>query len=125
MDELKGLRILVVEDDFASVALIKEFFKVTQADLVFAKTGNEILEQVHKFSFDLILMDINMPGMSGLEATKIIRSEGNDIPIIAQTAYAFENEKADCLKAGCNAYISKPFSENELFALIKDIIHSK
>ncbi len=122
MDELKGLRILVVEDDFASAALIEEFFKTSQTHLIFAKTGNEALERVHKSSFDLILMDISMPGMSGLEVTKIIRSEGNDIPIIAQTAYAFENEKADCLKAGCNAYISKPFSENELFALIKDTI---
>jgi len=67
----------------------------------------------------LILMDIKMPGMGGLEATREIRKKNGTIPIIAQTAHAFTTDKERALEAGCNDYISKPIQGKELMRLIR------
>ncbi|WP_462281699.1 response regulator, partial [Salinivirga cyanobacteriivorans] len=68
---------------------------------------------------DLILMDVKMPVMSGLDATRKIKASKPELPIIAQTAYAMEDEKQHCLDAGCDDYIAKPIDPNDLFTLLK------
>jgi len=69
-------------------------------------------------NIDLVLMDIRMPVMDGIEATKLIKQIRPDLPIIAQTAYAFSEEKNKILSIGCDEYLSKPLENNKLNALI-------
>lgn len=82
--------------------------------LLWAKDGYEAVEMYKRDQPDLILMDIKMPRMDGLEATRIIRSYSNEIPIIALTAYAFEADRERALEAGCNDFVTKPVSEEML-----------
>jgi CheY-like chemotaxis protein len=93
--------------------------------VVLAETGTAALEALEKRSFDLVLMDVQMPEMDGLEATASVRlreqSTGKHIPIIAMTAHAMVGDKDRCLQAGMDAYISKPLSVKDLFATIEHL----
>jgi len=75
-----------------------------------------------KNEVDLILMDIKMPEMDGLDATKAIKKVDKEIPIIAQTAFAMENDEKMSLEAGCDAYISKPIRKHKLFELLNEYL---
>lgn len=112
--DLSDKKILVAEDDFNSYLLIEAFLNDTKANLIHVTSGNQIVRSVKKNKPDLILMDIDMPRMNGIQATKLIRKEGETMPIIAQTAYASEKEKQICLTAGCTDYISKPLEKKNL-----------
>lgn len=87
---------------------------------IHAENGAEaILALKNNPDFALILMDLKMPVLDGLEATRKIRQFNKTIPIIAQTAYAFSSDKKNAIEAGCNAYISKPIKKSELISLIQ------
>jgi CheY-like chemotaxis protein len=79
-----------------------------------ANNGLEVLQALHEKSYDVVLMDIQMPEMDGLEATRRIRDSGLNTRIIAMTAHALEGDKAECLQAGMNEYITKPINIEEL-----------
>ncbi len=120
--QLNKLRILVAEDDEVSRELIKFSLSPLVAELKFAVNGEETLRAFQEDPrVDLILMDIKMPKMNGLEVTRKIRSFDQNIPIIAQTAYAQLGDKEEALAAGCNAYISKPIEVASLKQMIKSI----
>ncbi len=119
---LSGKTILVAEDDFSSYFLIEQFLNETKARIVHAQTGQEVLDLMEKEKAELILMDINMPVMDGLEATRLVREADNKIPIVAQTAYAMENEKLKCFEAGCDDYISKPLTKSILLEKLKKLM---
>ena len=93
--------------------------------VVVAKNGLEAVERHKSGDFDLILMDVQMPEMDGLEATRVIRGSehatGKRIPIIAMTAHAFKKDQQACLEAGMDAYVSKPISKSLLFETIQDL----
>lgn len=108
----------MAEDDFNSYLLIDAILKKTKARLVHISTGDQILDAYKQYQPDLILMDINMPRVNGIQATKLIRKDDQHTPIIAQTAYALENEKQMCLDAGCTDYIAKPIDRLKLMAKI-------
>jgi PAS domain S-box-containing protein len=120
---LDGARILLVEDNSMNQFLATQILKKWNADVKLAENGLEALTILKNNSFDLVLMDLQMPEMSGYEATKHIRS-GKDnirnpkIPIIALTADAFEETKIKVLKTGMNDLITKPFKQDELFSKI-------
>jgi hypothetical protein len=112
------LNVLVVEDNAVSRVLAVQLLKKEGHDAVTAHHGKEALELLAKYAFDLVLMDIRMPVMDGLEATKAIRNglvEGldPDIPIVAMTAYAIKGDKERFLEAGMNGHITKPLSSLE------------
>lgn len=90
--------------------------KILDSDytLIWAKDGVEAIEMFKQHHPELILMDIKMPRMDGLEAIRIIRTYSEEIPIIALTAYAFEADKEKALEAGCNDFVTKPVSEKAL-----------
>lgn len=91
--------------------------------LVWAKNGQEALEIYQRDSnIDLILMDFRMPVMNGYEATMAIRSFDSGIPIIALTAYAQDEEKDLILHAGCNAFLSKPVRNEQLFKMVNHFL---
>ena len=74
---------------------------------------------------DLVLMDVKMPDMDGYAVTRKVREYNTDVLIIAQTAYAVESDRDKAMEAGCNAYISKPIREEELFPLISKLLNSE
>jgi CheY-like chemotaxis protein len=101
-------RILIAEDTDVNYVLLVEALRKTGVQVFRAKNGKEAVEICSQNEFDLILMDINMPVMNGLEATKQIREFRKDVAIVAQTAQVDESDSEECLKAGCDDFISKP-----------------
>lgn len=103
--------ILVAEDDDSNFKLIKAIIG-KKCDIEWAKNGQEMVElfQQHQDKTKAMLMDIKMPVMNGLEATKIIRESNKDIPIIMQTAYAFSSDKDNAMQAGATEVLVKPIT---------------
>ena len=106
-------KILVAEDVESNFILLKNLIG-REYTLLWAKDGVEAIEMYKQYQPDLILMDIKMPRMDGLEATHIIRSYSKEVPIIALTAYAFETDKELALEMGCNDFVTKPVSQEAL-----------
>lgn len=119
--DLTGWELYIAEDDFASFYYLKTLLAPTGATISHAENGLKLLNMLGDNMADLILLDINMPVMSGYECIREIRKAGNNIPVIAQTAYAMSEEKDRCLKEGCNGYISKPVSRAELYRIINEL----
>ena len=111
--------ILIAEDDDINYEYIKEIFRHYQVRISRTISGKDTLEKALTSSdIDLILMDIQLPELDGWEITKILRKHNINIPIIAQTAYAFESDKQKSLLAGCNAFIAKPIKSSELIEVV-------
>lgn len=118
-EKLKELKILIAEDDNVSKVLISILIKPLSSQLIMVSNGLEAIEALQKNpDLDLLLIDINMPKMGGLEATKLIREFNKEIIIIAQTAYGMQTDRDKAIAAGCTDYISKPINKVELLALI-------
>jgi|GEM_PF-3080928 len=123
MPDYTGKTFLIAEDETDNFQLLNIFITRTGARILWAKNGEEAVKIFRdNDNIDMILMDIKMPVMNGLEATKQIRKVNKDIPIIAQTAYAQLGDKELTLEAGCNNYISKPIQRKTLFELISKYI---
>lgn len=123
---LTGIKILLAEDNEFNQMLALSILQSWGADVSVAKNGKEALKKVKKIKFDIILMDIQMPEMDGLEATENIRRKLHlNTPIIALTANALKDDKENYLKYGINDYISKPFITDELYKKIRDLIPKK
>ncbi len=119
----KPTDILVVEDSDSNLALIELYFAPTACRLDFAMNGYEAVEKFKAKPYALILMDIQMPVMDGLEATRIIRKmeqEHGDapVPIVAVTANAFKEDEENCMAAGCTDYLAKPISKAKLLECV-------
>jgi CheY-like chemotaxis protein len=113
---LKNKRILIVEDDIVNFEYLRELLEMAKAKIIHAATGLEALELFNQQNIDAVLLDIKIPPPDGLEVARLIKSsDKKKVPVIAQTAKAFQKDKKDCLDAGCDEYISKPFPINELF----------
>jgi CheY-like chemotaxis protein len=123
LQSVHKLNILLVEDDPVSQLIMKQISKLKGWHLKVSSNGREALDICANNDFDLILMDIQMPEMSGFEVTKVIRERekltGHHIPIIATTAYAMSGDKERCLANGMNDYISKPIDINRLHESIE------
>ena len=113
-------KILVVDDDETSLMLLKIMVKPLASNLFQAITGIEAVEICRiNPDIDLVLMDIDMPGMDGHEATRQIREFNKEVVIIAQTAIALTGEREKAMEAGCNDYILKPINKEKLLGLIQ------
>jgi signal transduction histidine kinase/DNA-binding response OmpR family regulator len=113
------IRILVVEDNELNQSLLRHLLTGWKLSFVIVRNGIEALEQLRIGKFDLVLMDVQMPGMDGYTATQEIRTKLKlETPVIAMTAHAFPGEREKCLGYGMNEYIAKPIKEKELFGLI-------
>jgi signal transduction histidine kinase/ActR/RegA family two-component response regulator len=118
--QLKKLKILVAEDDEISYSLLAKTLQKLSKEVIQAKTGLEAVMACRKNpDIELVLMDIKMPDMDGLEATRQIRQFNKDVIIIVQTAYVISIDREKALEAGCNDYISKPINLTLLNELIK------
>ncbi len=118
------LHLLLAEDNKINQKLALKILEKKDYRVDVVDNGKEAIEALENVPYDLVLMDLQMPEMGGLEATEIIRGSANtvlnpDVPIIAMTAHAMTGDKQKCLEAGMNGYVSKPINKNELFAEIE------
>jgi len=116
-----GQKILVVDDDDVSFFLVQEILSAYSFEITRAHNGIEAMEffRNHENPFDLVIMDIRMPQMNGYEATRRIKEINPHVPVIALTAYAHYQGKVECLTAGCDAFIAKPFDISFLLNTIQ------
>jgi CheY-like chemotaxis protein len=119
----RRLRILVAEDNPINQKLVLSLLKQQRHTVTLVNNGQEAVAKAAEGGFDLILMDVQMPQMSGLEATAAIRAQesavpGRHVPIMAMTAHAMASDREMCLEAGMDGYVSKPIRLEELLAAI-------
>ena len=115
--------ILIAEDMEMNFVLLKKTLEQTRANILRAKNGKELVDLIKSGKqIDVVLLDMGMPVMDGYEATKQLREEGCQVPIIAQTAFALNNEKDRVLDVGCNDYVEKPIKKEVLFEKINKLI---
>ncbi|UUX93289.1 response regulator [Methanoplanus endosymbiosus] len=113
-------KILVVEDNPSNRYLITYILEKNGFEVITADTGEEGVQKATKESFDLVLMDIQLPGIDGFEATRQIRASGTDgtLPIIALTSYAMVGDREKAISMGCTGYIEKPINPDTIIAEI-------
>ena len=115
-------KILIVEDEQAILIGLRDNLEFEGYEVEIADNGNDGFRKISNEAFDLVLLDVMLPGMSGLEICKQTRKKGNDVPIIMLTARSEELDKVLGLELGADDYITKPFSLRELLARIKAIL---
>jgi two-component system, cell cycle response regulator DivK len=117
-------RILVVEDQEDNRRIMRDLLTSVGYEIVEAVTGEDGVSMAGTHAPDLILMDIQLPGMDGYEATRRIKANAalRQIPIIAVTSYALSGDDAKAFEAGCDAYVSKPYSPRALLAKIREFL---
>lgn len=115
----RKLKILVAEDNDSNFLLVRNILK--DYDLLRVTNGVEAVEEIRNGKFDFVLMDLKMPVMDGLVATRKIREFNSDIPIVALTANAFDTDRASAMDAGCNAFLPKPVKRKQLFELLSGV----
>jgi two-component system, sensor histidine kinase and response regulator len=122
-------RVLLAEDNAVNQTLAVRLLEKRGYGVKVASDGLEALEAFEKEQFDIILMDIQMPGMDGFEATAGVREKekitGGHIPIIAMTAHALKGDEERCLAVGMDGYVSKPIRTTELFSTIERLLANK
>ncbi|MEI6415350.1 MAG: response regulator [Pseudomonadota bacterium] len=111
-------RVLVAEDNPDNQRLISWLIRRTGASVVLVGNGQEAVERAQNEDFDLVLMDVQMPVMGGLDATELLRLTGFDHPIVALTANTAESDKTQALEAGCDGFLSKPIDQADFFATL-------
>ncbi|MGH2404839.1 MAG: response regulator [bacterium] len=114
-------RILIVEDQEDNRRILRDLLTSAGYELIEAATGEEGVTQAESHQPDLILMDIQLPGLDGYEATRRIKANPalKGIPIIAVTSYALSGDDAKAREAGCDDYVTKPFSPRELLKKVR------
>ena len=121
---LFGTKILIADDDDLNFLLLQKHLQKTGVKLLHAKNGKEAIAMSKK-GVHLILMDMQMPGMNGYEATRNIKALNNSMPIIAQTASVLYFDKERCFEAGCDEYIQKPINREQLLSVIKKCLKAE
>jgi len=115
----KGLCILLAEDNPTTQSLVSILLEQMGFDLTIVDNGQAAVEFLNKEEVDLILMDCQMPQMDGFKATAHLRAKGIETPIIALTAYGRGEDEEQCLAAGMNDFLSKPFRQFEMRAMLQ------
>jgi signal transduction histidine kinase/ActR/RegA family two-component response regulator len=121
----RPLRILLAEDNLVNQKLAIRLIEKQGHSVLAAKNGREAVEAVAREMFDVVLMDISMPEMDGLQATAVLRAQYQGIrhiPIIAMTAHALTGDREMCLEAGMDGYVTKPIHADKLFATIHEVL---
>ena len=120
----KNLSILVVEDNYVSYKLLEASLGKTGVNIIHAVDGQEAIDKVVSHpEIDLVLMDIQLPVLNGYDSTRAIKQIRPDLPVIAQTANAMDDDRLKCLNAGCSDYITKPIVLEKLLVIVNEFIY--
>jgi two-component system cell cycle response regulator DivK len=119
-------RILIVEDDPRSMMLLNDFLKAKGYETLQTSAGRDAINLARNERPDLILMDIRLPDISGLDATRLLKEDDQtkDIPIIAVTAFMSPGDEANALESGCDAYLGKPVKIGSLLRIVESFFSS-
>jgi two-component system, cell cycle response regulator DivK len=119
-------KLLIVDDNLINLKLACEVLACDGYEVIQANSGAEALERISESKLDLILMDIAMPGMDGLELTRLLKSreETRSIPIIAMTAFAMKGDEEKVRAAGCDGYISKPINTRTIAGQLSELLRA-
>ncbi|WP_374592701.1 ATP-binding protein, partial [Aquabacterium sp.] len=120
-DRLRGLRVLVADDVDINREILEGLLTLEGASVACARDGQEaveLLQEAGTMAFDVVLMDVQMPVMDGLEATRRLKALASDLPVIALTAHALDEERRRCLDAGMCEHVSKPFEPHQVLAAV-------
>ncbi len=117
-------KVLLIEDNPLNMELAVDLLEIGGFEVLKATTAEEGIELAKKETPDLILMDISLPGMDGLEATRILKKDKTvkDIPIVAMSAHAMTGDEEKAMKAGCVGYITKPIDTKSLVERVKEFM---
>ena len=117
-------KILVVDDHEDNRRILRDLLTTAGMEVVEAFTGEDAVTRAAKEGIDLVIMDIQLPDMDGYEATRRIKAlpDRRDVPIIAVTSYALSGDEAKAVEAGCDGYVSKPFSPRALLAKVRQYL---
>ena len=125
----QGMKVLLAEDNAVNRTLATRLLQKHGHTVVVVENGRQALEALERETVDLVLMDVQMPEMDGLEATAAIREKeektGDHLPIIALTAHAMKGDREKCLAAGTDDYLTKPIRTADLFAAVERLAHAK
>ena len=111
-------KVLIVEDNIINQELLSEILERLKCTVEVADNGKIAVDKVEKNHYDLVLMDIQMPEMDGIEATKTIRKNSNEVPIVAITASIFHSDQNECTEAGMNGFLTKPYTFDQVKEMI-------
>ncbi|NOQ23753.1 MAG: response regulator [Bacteroidales bacterium] len=119
----KNKTILIAEDEISNIKIIKLLLKKTNVNIIHVQNGKDVIKKCkNNNDIDLVLMDIKMPKLNGLDAAREIRKFNNDIPIIAFSAYAMPTDQQKTKEAGCNDFIAKPIKKDNLFSKLDEYL---
>jgi len=116
--------VVIAEDEQINYLFLKVVLKPSKAKIIWTKTGRETIDICNSEKVDIVLMDIKMPDLNGLEATEEIKKNYPKLPIIAQTAYAMEEDEQASMESGCDDYISKPIRPDNLLTIMSRFLSS-
>jgi CheY-like chemotaxis protein len=121
--------VLVADDNELNSLILQTVLRKADYEVTIARTGREVVTALQNGKYNLVLMDISMPDMDGIETTRAIRAgavpgEMKDIPIVAITAYSEDADRASFLSAGMNDYLSKPFRQEDVLTKIARVLDS-
>ena len=121
VEQTRGARILLVEDNEINQEVAIGLLEDAQVSVDMAENGEVAVRMVRERDYDLVLMDMQMPVMGGMEATRIIRSDPRlrTLPIVAMTANAMADDREKCLQAGMNDHVAKPIDPDQLFGALQ------
>jgi two-component system, cell cycle response regulator DivK len=117
-------RVLLVEDDAVSLKLMRDVLQARGCETAELANGAEVVAQAARLGADLVVMDIGLPGLEGVDATRQLKSTAGTrhIPVLAVTAYAMPGDEARMREAGCSAYLTKPLRFADFVTVVKDLL---
>ena len=115
-------RVLLAEDSQINLSLFKIILERVGLQVDLAADGQQAVEMACAQKYDLILMDVQMPVLDGLEASRLLRMKGLTTPVIALTAHAANHDRKSCLEAGCDGFLAKPLNQGTLLATVQQYV---
>lgn len=130
LTRLDGVSVLFVDDRRDARFVVDHILRDAGADVTLRQNGQEAVDLVNcsplpDTTFDVMVIDVNMPVLDGLSATRRLRSQGHRLPILALTTGAMEEDRRECLDAGCDEYLSKPIDGERLVELVHQLAQTE
>jgi two-component system, cell cycle response regulator DivK len=116
-------KVLIVEDDEINYQLLKVFLKNTSIQIIHASSGTEVMDIFEEIMPDIVLMDVQLPSVNGIQLTEMMKSQHPEIPIIVQTASILETQMQEMMDIGCEDYLMKPISRENLILVMKKYLN--